>query len=33
MHDLVLPRGDTSPTQAEMPQLGSGARSISAGCC
>lgn len=31
--DLVLPRGDTSPTQAEMPQLDTGARGISAGGC
>lgn len=33
MHDLMLPRVDTSPTQAEMPQLGTGARGISAGGC
>lgn len=32
MHDLMLPRGDTSPTQAEMPQPGTGAGISSGGC-
>lgn len=32
-HELVPPRGDTSPTQAEMPQLPHWCRGISAGGC